>query len=408
MKKIISLILVFAMLMSTVVFADSENNPKELKAIIIESVNSIDDIRGATYHTKFIVDKSKINKDLLLSGYILDGENPEYIEIKGTVYESYYNNYDLILDSESSNPNWSVEFFASVENTPSEKVLFNSDVSNENSVQIILKNIVTNEVVIIEDIFSKLSQRLSKDSVVKTEDPFLEHWWTRVLQPSEQVTDTDNRLRYLDSDSDSYYSSRYDLGSGYWAEYYIKVEQTSRFYDAPSSGTIQDDTVLEIADENTTTNYWGYDDLDDTPLTVTNVRGEYKISASYGTDINDEFVRTAWGGSYYNYSSLIFSISMSVGKIINASLSYTPVSNIQRDTPYVVPISLAPVSGYKVTFPGYLDNENDNYNLQVVKERTGIKVDDYFMQGAFYFDYSMYNGSGSLASGSTFTIGGYQ
>lgn len=396
------------MLMSTIVFADTSYNPKELDAVLIESLSSISDIHEASSHVTFAIDKVKLKDTLLLSGYIQDGDSSEYIEIKGNPFKSYYTD-DLVVKVDSSNSNWKVEYFASVSNTPYGKIFFNTDVTNKNSIQIILKNSLTNKVIIVEDLFCKLSKELDKNDWQKTIDPFLEHWWTRVLQPSSSFSDSEIKSRSVMTDFDSFYSSRYDLGSGYWAEYYIKVEQTSRFYDLSSVGSTSNDTLaLSIVDEETTTNYWGYDDLNVTPLVIKNARGEYKISASYGTTINDEFTMTDWGGQYYDQSNFDFTVSASIGKIISASINYQSISNIRYDDTYIVPTSLGPAGGFKATFPGYLDCIGNQYNMIVTKERSDQKNTDYFMQGTFYFDYAMDYGTGSLASGSTFTIGEYQ
>jgi hypothetical protein len=46
--------------------------------------------------------------------------------------------------------------------------------------------------------------------------------------------------------------------------------------------------------------------------------------------------------------------------------------------------------------------------MEVVKERSGVKNTNYYMQGSFYFDYAIDSLGSPLSSGSTFTIGEYE
>lgn len=327
--------------------------------------------------------------------------------------ESYYSEKNRVIAvSKNKSESWNVEYFTIVNSIESEKLLFNLDLSGKDVLQLVLRNTLTGKIIIVEDEFKTITKRILDKEYSKTDDPFVEHWWLKILKPSIVDNNGQSNVRYAydEYDFDSYYSTRYDLGGGYWAEYYIKVEQSQYFSNLSGIGSETTDKVaFTIVDEQTTTNYWGYDDLKVTPLQVKNVSGKISLSASYGTDIRDEFLKTEWYGTYYEEASSDISIGASIGKIVNLSISYSlSPTNPRNGTIYLFPSSFRPVGGYKMTFPKVLDKIGDQYVIEVIKNRFGSKSEDYFLESHFSFDYGMSYGSGSLDSGFTFTIGEYQ
>jgi len=235
MRRVVSLILIMLLVLNSVsaVFASDNKVIGELSGKVSTSlIASIDEMQEMQDEATLIIKNMDISNGIYLQGVVSIDEVDTEIEIHGEIYKSYYNEGDLIVKLEDEYfGDLRLVHFGMHNNIESHQLFLDKNLVGKDIIQLIFVDENSGRIIVIEDKFNKLSKVSFKEDYKELLNPFIEHWWIKTFEPS--VVDNNGigntRSNYTEVDFDSYYSTRYDLGSGYWAEYYIKVEQTHRF-----------------------------------------------------------------------------------------------------------------------------------------------------------------------------------